>query len=47
MSVWLVGLIGIVYLYIGFEQFLHGKTGTGIMFMGYALANVGLILEVK
>lgn len=47
MSVWLVGLIGIVYMYIGIEQFLHGKTGTGIMFMGYALANVGLILEVK
>jgi len=47
MSTWLVGLIGLVYLYIGVEQFIKGANGTGLMFLGYALANVGLIMEVK
>lgn len=47
MSTWLVAMIGAVYLYIGIEQFIKGSTGTAIMFVGYALANVGLILEVK
>lgn len=47
MSTWLIAVIGIVYLYIGLEQIYKGGTGNGIMFIGYAIANVGLILAVK
>jgi hypothetical protein len=47
MSSWLIALIGFVYLYIGLEQIYKGGIGTGIMFIGYAIANVGLILTVK
>lgn len=47
MSTWLVGLMGLVYFYIGLEQFWKGGIGTGIMFMGYAIGNAGLILQVK
>jgi len=47
MSSWLVGIIGLVYLYICVEQAMKGATGTSLMFFGYALANVGLLLQVK
>lgn len=47
MSTWLIAVIGFVYLYIGLEQIYKGSIGTGIMFIGYAIANVGLILAVK
>jgi hypothetical protein len=47
MSTWLVAIIGFVYLYIAVEQFFKGAPGTAIMFAGYALANVGLIIQVK
>jgi hypothetical protein len=47
MSTWLVALMGLVYFYVGLEQFYKGSMGTGIMFMGYAIGNIGLILQVK
>ena len=47
MSTWLVALMGMVYFYIAMEQFFKGSIGTGIMFMGYAIGNIGLILQVK
>ena len=47
MSTWLVALMGMVYFYIAIEQFFKGSMGTGIMFLGYAIGNVGLILQVK
>jgi len=47
MSTWLVAAMGLVYFYISMEQFFKGSPGTGIMFLGYAIGNVGLILQVK
>ena len=47
MSTWLVALMGMVYFYIAMEQFFKGSMGTGIMFLGYAIGNIGLILQVK
>ena len=47
MSSWLVAAMGCVYFYISLEQFYKGSMGTGIMFLGYAIGNVGLILQVK
>lgn len=47
MSTWLVAAMGMVYFYISMEQFFKGSMGTGIMFLGYAIGNIGLILQVK
>lgn len=47
MSTWLVALMGMVYFVVGCEQFYKGGIGTGIMFMGYAIGNIGLVLQVK
>lgn len=47
MSTWLVAAMGLVYLYVSIEQFFKGSMGTGIMFLGYAIGNIGLILQVK
>lgn len=47
MSTWLIAAMGLVYLYVGIEQFFKGSTGTGIMFIGYAIGNAGLVLVAK
>jgi hypothetical protein len=47
MSTWLIAAMGFVYFIVAIDQFLKGGTGTGIMFLGYALGNVGLVLVAK
>lgn len=47
MSTWLVSAMGFVYLTVAIDQFMKGGVGTGIMFLGYAIGNVGLVLQVK
>lgn len=47
MSTWLIALMGFVYLYVGLEQFYKGSVGTGVMFIGYAIGNAGLVMVAK
>ena len=47
MSAWLIAAMGIIYAVVAVDQFIKGGVGTGIMFLGYALGNVGLVLQVK
>lgn len=47
MSSWLIGVIGVVYFVVAIDQFIKGGVGTGIMFLGYALGNVGLVIVAK
>ena len=47
MSAWLVALTGLIYLYISLEQAWKGSAAMGIVYFGYALANVGLYMSVK
>lgn len=47
MSTWLIALMGLVYLYVGCEQFYKGSVGTGVMFIGYAIGNAGLVMVAK
>ena len=47
MSGWLVAVTGLIYLYISIEQFLKGNAAMSIVYVGYALANVGLYLAVE
>jgi len=39
--------MGLVYFIVAIDQFMKGGVGTGIMFIGYAIGNVGLILVAK
>jgi hypothetical protein len=47
MSTWLIAAMGLVYFIVAIDQFMKGGVGTGIMFIGYAIGNVGLILVAK
>ena len=39
--------MGLVYFIVAIDQFMKGGVGTGIMFIGYAVGNVGLVLVAK
>jgi hypothetical protein len=47
MSTWLIAAMGFVYFIVAIDQFVKGGTGTGIMFLGYAIGNVGLVMVAK
>ena len=47
MSGWLVALTGLIYAYVAVEQSLRGNAAMGIVYAGYAFANIGLYLAVK
>jgi len=47
MSTWLLAAMGCVYFIVAIDQFMKGGIGTGIMFIGYAVGNVGLVLVAK
>jgi hypothetical protein len=44
MNSWLIGGIGVVYLYVATEFFMKGQVGMGLSFLGYALGNAGLVM---
>jgi len=44
VSPWLIILVGLIYLAISAEQFAKGQTGLGVMYLGYAIGNVGLYM---
>ena len=47
MSTWLIGAMGLVYAVVAVDQFMKGGVGQGIMFMGYAIGNIGLVIVAK
>ena len=47
MSTWLIAAMGVGYCVVALDQFYKGGVGTGIMFLGYALGNVGLVMVAK
>jgi hypothetical protein len=47
MSTWLIAAMGVVYFVVAIDQFMKGGIGTGIMFIGYAMGNVGLVMVAK
>ena len=46
MNAWLIGASGIVYLIVASKFFIDGRIGLGLSFIGYAIGNIGLVLEV-
>lgn len=45
MNAWLIALIGFVYLVVAIKFMMDGRIGLGISFVGYAIGNVGLVIE--
>lgn len=44
MSGWLIGLVGLIYLGVAVSEYRGGNTGMALTFVGYSVANVGLIM---
>jgi len=47
MSGNLIILTGLIYAYVAVEQFTKGNAGMALMYISYAMANVGLYITVK
>lgn len=47
MSHTLIALIGVAYVWIGAEQATKGSWGVAIMFIGYAVAQVGVWMQAR
>lgn len=47
MSPALVCAVGLIYAYIAAEQFFLDNPSVGVMYLGYAVANVGAWFLVK
>lgn len=44
MSSLLLGLVGLIYVYVAVEYFIKGNLGMGVAFTAYAVSNVGFII---
>ncbi|HEY8837386.1 MAG TPA: hypothetical protein VIO16_06850 [Dehalococcoidia bacterium] len=44
MSAWLIGLVTFIYLWVTVNEYLAGNTPMAIVYFGYSIANVGLII---
>lgn len=44
---WIVGTTGAGYLIVGVLQWMKGEVSNGIIWTGYAFAQVGLWLNIK
>lgn len=45
MSATLIGITTVIYLGVAVSYFVDGRMGMGGTFVGYAIANVGLIYD--
>jgi hypothetical protein len=45
MSAPLIAFVGLVYLGVAVSEWHGGRPGMALVFVGYALANVGLVLQ--
>lgn len=45
MGAGLIGLVGVIYLYVGYTYFDVKRLGMMLTFIGYAIANIGLIID--
>jgi hypothetical protein len=40
----LLSLVGIIYFIVGLNMFFNGKWALGMVWLGYAIAQIGLII---
>lgn len=41
----LLGIVAVIYLGVTFAYYKEGRLGLGLAFLGYSLANIGLIMD--
>ena len=46
MSIPLVVVVTLIYGWVGLSELMSGRTGLGLMFVGYAFANCGILWEM-
>lgn len=47
MSGWLMGFVGVIYVFTSISLWFEGKPGLSIAFAGYAFSQVGLIWAAR
>ncbi len=47
MSMWLVLLVTFIYAYVSIEQYIKGDLSLATVYLGYTIANFGLIIILK
>jgi len=47
MSLWLIVAVTLAYAFTAISLFCTDKTGMGIVFTGYAIANLGFIYDLS
>lgn len=45
MSAWLIGVVTLIYLGVAVGYYMDSRSGMAFTFVGYALANLGLIWD--
>ena len=45
MSRYLLGCVALAYAWTAIEYWAMGRPGMGLMFVAYAVANIGLMME--
>lgn len=46
MSIWLLAIVTAIYLGVAYNEFMIGNWPMTIVFVAYAVANIGLILAI-
>lgn len=46
MSATLIGLVTVIYLGVAISEFWGGKYGMSLCFVGYSVANIGLVMAI-
>lgn len=47
MSGWLIGIVTLIYIGVAVSFFMENKPGMALTFLGYSIANVGLIWAAR
>ncbi len=47
MSGWLIGVVTVIYVGVAISFWAEGKPGMALTFLGYSVANIGLIWASK
>lgn len=47
MNIYLVGLVALIYVGTAVDLYLKHDQGLALMFLSYAVANVGLIMSMR
>ena len=47
MSTWLVVIVTFIYAWVSIDQYIKGDLSLAVVYLGYTVANFGLIMVVK